>query len=115
MYGVPVFSKTDPKIALMLDDLSETVVFAESVGQFTGEYDLDNKKIYEGDVLNINTKPTGSNDHNWKMYVVWSGCAFRVEECHTVGYRFTFNNDLHVWSHRRILGNIYSNPELLSK
>lgn len=77
----------------------------ETVGQFSGLYDCNEKEIFEGDILKWNTG---------KMYVVkfWRGMFYAsVEECND-GILGGF--PLHALAeYCEIIGNIYDNTELL--
>ena len=67
-------------------------VIPETVCQFTGLYDKDGRKIFEGDIM----RNTGNV----------------VEFC---GGNFCINGDspLSYWTGTEVIGNIYDNPELL--
>ena len=81
----------------------------ETVGQFSGLYDCNEKEIFEGDILKWS---------NGKMYVVkfWQGMFYAsVEECNE-GFLGGF--PLHALTEFEegkceIVGNIYDNTELL--
>ena len=85
-------------------------VIPETVGQFTGLYDCNGNKIYEGDIVEW--------EKDGLMYVVrfWSGMFFAsVQECNE-GILGGF--PLHALTKHEdrkceIAGNIYDNPELL--
>lgn len=75
-------------------------VISETVGQFTGLYDKNNKKIFEGDIL-INTLGD--------LFII----EFPAPNEDSEDYR---NKPLYPmpWKeYREIIGNIYDNPELL--
>lgn len=74
----------------------------ETVGQFTGLYDKNGKKIFEGDIVKIN-----ENQIDEVMYGY--GCFLLARE--DQDYEFTrldFNKI-------EVIGNIYDNPELLRR
>ena len=70
-----------------------------TVGQFTGLLDVDGCEIYEGDVVRI-------DDWSTPSYIRWDDdtASFVVD-------RWTVNL-AHV-CYRKVIGNIYDNPELL--
>ena len=79
----------------------------ESVGQYTGLKDKNGKEIYEGDI--------SKNNRDFLYVITWhpSMCAFvQLQWGHTfsdgdfLDMRFNFHE---------IIGNIYENPELLTK
>lgn len=85
-------------------------VIPETVGQFTGLYDCNGNKIYEGDIVEW--------EKDGLMYVVrfWYGMFYAsVKECND-GIFGGF--PLHALTEHedrecKIIGNIYDNPELL--
>lgn len=85
-------------------------VIPETIGQFTGLYDCDGNKIYEGDIVEL--------DKDGLMYVVkfWAGMFYAsVKECND-GIFGGF--PLHALTEHedrkcKIVGNIFDNPELL--
>ena len=82
----------------------------ETIGQFTGLYDCNGNKIYEGDIVEW--------EKDGLMYVVrfWRGMFFAsVQECNE-GILGGFPlHALTEYEYRKckIVGNIYDNPELL--
>lgn len=71
----------------------------ETVGQYTGLTDKNNKKIFEGDIVNFS---------NILYYIVFADGCFRI--CRNGQYSYTLHN-LH--SAFEVIGNIHDNPELL--
>lgn len=89
---------------------SQYAIDPDTVGQFTGQYDKNDKKIYEGDIVRW--------DKDQKMYVVEfrSGMFYAsIEPCNPHIY-----GGFPLWflceeeQHCEIICNIYDNPELLS-
>ena len=85
-------------------------VIPETIGQFTGLYDYNGNKIYEGDIVEW--------EKDGLMYVVrfWRGMFFAsVQECNE-GILGGFPlHALTEYEYRKckIVGNIFDNPELL--
>ena len=92
------------------ESYDECEVAPETIGQFTGLYDCNGNKIYEGDIVEW--------EKDGLMYVVrfWCGMFYAsVKECND-GIFGGF--PLHALTKHddrkcKIVGNIYDNPELL--
>lgn len=94
-------------------------VVSETVGQFTGQYDANKKKIYEGDIIQYDGDYDGidgfTRSFSEKAIVLWDEdyCGF---VCKVIGDE---SGDSYSWLEYRenpdltIIGNIYDNPELL--
>lgn len=113
LYGDLVSSADKKRFAILVNDkesYDECEVAPKTIGQFTGLYDYNGNKIYEGDILKW--------EKDGLMYVVkfWDGMFYAsVKECNE-GILGGF--PLHAltnYEYRKceIVGNIYDNPELL--
>ena len=87
-----------------------------TLGRFTGMMDKHKRPIYEGDI--VRTKKYGKsvgnvnvNDYDY-FQVVDTLCTFRLLRS-SPERGFNLVND--GWSTIEVVGNIYDNPELLSK
>ena len=79
--------------------VNNNVVYAETVGQFTGMTDKNGLKIFEGDIYNM-------GDDNIRYVVVWRKCMFIGKQIGNNSYA-----GLDYWeSDIKKVGNIYDNP-----
>ena len=100
-------SRIDFAIATEDYSLANTIPINENtIGQFTGFKDIDDKKIFEGDILQTDSGRIGI------VYIARSGiwaCEFqdetRIEKIKVV--------ELLELADCKIIGNIHDNPELL--
>jgi len=78
----------------------------EKLMQFTGLKDKNGKEIYEGDIL--------ENPENKKSVIIWTLNGYFAES--QKDDRITsFPLSLYFVENKKIIGNIYENPELLNK
>ena len=84
------------------------VVIPETVCQFTGLVDKNEKDIYEGDILKITLY-----DDEWKTKVrdYYGTLVIDVEGCDWCTTALSFLDEE---SDKEVLGNFYENPELLT-
>ena len=113
LYGDLVSSANKKRFAILVNDAEsydECEVDPETIGQFTGLYDCDGNKIYEGDIVEW--------EKDGLMYVVkfWHGMFYAsAKECND-GIFGGF--PLHALTEHedrkcKIAGNIFDNPEVL--
>lgn len=79
----------------------------KTVGQFTGEYDRNGKRIFEGDIL----KRTNGNKYVW--YIDYKNCAFCANQSNC-NYACELGELLDMIE-LEVIGNIHDNPELLEE
>lgn len=79
-------------------------IIHETVGQFTGLYDKNGKRIFEGDIVFYRYGITN-------FTVIWKNCGFVIENSRyaTISATQEAVNCLEV----EVIGNIYDNPELI--
>jgi len=75
----------------------------ETVGQYTGLLDKNGVKIFEGDILSVNTA-RGSEPHYEKRVVEWKTPYFSG---------FVYDKAEYKAQYHEVVGNIHDNPELL--
>ena len=102
--------KSEAVIAKLTD--TESVcenVIPDTVGQFTGYHDLNDKRIYEGDIVKFTAHDALGNELGNQQGVV----KFKFGSYLIGGYDMydiLLNDD-----EAEIVGNIYDNPELLNR
>ena len=83
-----------------------------TIGQYTGLKDKNEKEIYEGDIIEI--KGYSNKGYNTglvkEIYVV----EFK-DFCWSCGIKSLLNLATINWASIEVIGNIYDNPELLSE
>ena len=74
----------------------------ETIGQYTGEDDKNGRKIFEGDIVQVNDKYVDS--------VVFSNGCFCMDR-QIMMFEFTYQ----YFDKIEVIGNIHDNPELLKE
>ena len=112
------------------------LVAPETVGQYTGRKDKNNKEIYEGDIVKLDfIKPEDQIrpaigivkwEKEYTAFVVeemQSGkygdgkyvCDFYFYNCPFIPECEGYKNPSFYWEELEVIGNIYDNPELLEE
>ena len=82
----------------------------DTVGQYTGLTDKNGKKIFEGDIVHMNSKKFGLTGHG---VVVYRNGGFAIDDRKRNRlYPFMQNGQYNAGDYR-VDGNIHDNPELL--
>lgn len=82
----------------------------DTLGRFTGLYDVDDFRIFEGDFIAVVSELTGQiigKPHA----VIWN----ETECCWAAEYSYGETEQLHKGVPYKIVGNIHDNPEVLKK
>ena len=100
--GAKAIKSTDFTILMEVDP--------RTVGQYTGLTDKNGTKIFEGDIVHMNSKKFGLSGHG--LVVFWNG-GFAIDDRKRKRlYPFIQNGQYNAGDYR-VDCNIYDNPELM--
>lgn len=85
-------------------------VYSDTVGQYTGLTDKNGKKIFEGDIVHMDSKNFRLSGHGAVVYR--NGCFVIDDRKRNRLYIFLQNGQYNAGDYR-VDGNIHDNPELL--
>lgn len=93
-----------------VDGYPSVVVDPDTVGQFTGLTDKNGKKIFEGDIVHMNSKKFELSGHG---VVIYRNGGFAIDDRKRNRiYPFMQNGQYNAGDYR-VDGNIHDNPELM--
>lgn len=99
----------DNKFAIQFYHEEVSVVFPDTVGQFTGKTDINGKDIYNDDVVRVFTV-----ERSFNVVVKWSNYSMAFMACYVDGNQspFSWFTNLLVYE-LEVIGNVFDSPELL--
>lgn len=86
-------------------------VIPETVGQFTGKTDKNDREIYENDIIRVHSS---KEDRDFNIVIKWSNDAMAFMACYVDGNQspFSWFSNL-LPCELEVIGNVFDNPELL--
>ena len=120
MKGRPWIYWTTPK-ELPIFFLRSAIVKSETVGQFTGLYDKNGKRIFEGDIVELEDR---YYDIKWRAVVEFGNPNGNYSWGWQLSHlgKVDINTDILCWVEMEeagafceVIGNIHDNPELLAE
>lgn len=112
------FAKSGDKTFILIDNdiavgyVAMKEVIAETSGQYTGLTDKNGTKIFEGDIIECDWFNAMVKIEHRKHLIIFDRASFCGEW--RIGNN-KYNNFLHDTFNRKIIGNIYDNPELMEE
>ena len=85
----------------------------ETVGQYTGLQDRNDKEMYDGDIVMVSNHMV-ENQPTYKALIEWNGYKFVLRNLSMYSGVFGFiNSDLSTISNYLVIGNRWDHPHLL--
>lgn len=90
-------------------------IYPETLGQYTGIKDKNDKEIYEGDIVSFEDAECDAEGYHDNVFLNRGVVSYdEVSMCYSFSNRQTVDmEDLYIPTDAEIIGNIYENPELL--
>ena len=83
------------------------MVVPESIGEFTGKVDCNDKEIYEGDIVTRNY----FSPQEGFCVVFFDDAAFLLDNINSSWFDAWYSHER--WGELEVVGNIYESPEIL--
>jgi len=100
-----IFGKTEEWKAIILPRVFVVEVIPETIGQFTGLYDIDKIEIYEGDII----------DTGYDKWIVKFGNGSFYATIPNTSFFLDLSREIINYYEIKVIGNIYDNPELIEE
>ena len=84
----------------------------ETVGQHTGFFDKNNKRIFEGDIVRFDYVDDEGNDSHEDFLIIFASGAFRAQYLGNIKCAPNIFDDIAI-DEGYVVGNKWDNPELL--
>lgn len=109
------YAKSGENHFILLDTDNEdnySIVDPETVGQFTGLYDKNGTRIFEGDIVRFDYVNDDGNDAAEDFLIIFEKGAFRAQYLGNIKCAPNIFDDIAI-EESYIVGNKWDNPELL--
>lgn len=112
-YYTGIYQMEDGELICIKDiNGKDNLCLKETLGQYTGFKDKDNKEVYKGDIIEVSTSIDEEEITIYTVYWNDSALQYSLEVIQGVNYDDVLA-DLSP-SSVKVIGNIYDNPQLLT-
>ena len=84
----------------------------------TGLKDIDNKDIYDGDLVELHTAANdhavGVKENHYGLYQIYWDQKYKLKEIKPNWFLKVIDNDCANFNIMKVVGNVFENPELLN-
>ena len=84
----------------------------------TGLKDIDNKDIYDGDLVELHTAANdhavGVKENHYGLYQIYWDRKYKLKEIKPNWFLKVIDNDCANFNIMKVVGNVFENPELLN-